>query len=288
MSSHRDGTRGWETLRQIVPIQKIQDVLGYAIQIGEALQEAHNNGIIHRDVKTANIMVNTKNQIKVMDFGLAKLKGSVKLTKTTSTVGTLAYMAPEQIRGDKVDARSDIYSLGIILLRKERQEDFGLTLQNAKAAIRDSLILCVIFFPPFLFFFGQYQHMFFHAKFAPAMPQDLLLWSMFQLLLVALPEEVLYRGYFQTMLNRVYGRRYRFLGASWGPGLIVSSAMFALGHVLFTLNPLRANVFFPGLVFGWLRERASANGKGGLLGPILFHAVCNIFVKILEASFVSP
>ena len=94
---------------------KMKDAISYAIQIGEALQEAHSNGIVHRDIKTENIMVNTKNQIKVMDFGLAKLKGSIKLTKTSSTVGTLAYMAPEQIQGGEVDARSDIFSFGIVL-----------------------------------------------------------------------------------------------------------------------------------------------------------------------------
>jgi serine/threonine protein kinase len=104
-----------KTLRQVVPIQKIQIAIDYAIQIGEALQEAHSKGIVHRDVKADNIMVNSKNQIKVMDFGLAKLKGSLKLTKTSSTVGTLAYMAPEQIQGGEVDARSDIFSFGVVL-----------------------------------------------------------------------------------------------------------------------------------------------------------------------------
>jgi len=104
-----------KTLRQIVPVQKTQTAIDYAIQIGEALQEAHSKGIVHRDVKTDNIMVNMKNQVKVMDFGLAKLKGSLKLTKTSSTVGTLAYMAPEQIQGGGVDARSDIFSFGVVL-----------------------------------------------------------------------------------------------------------------------------------------------------------------------------
>ncbi len=104
-----------KTLREQVPIQKISDAIGYAIQIAEALQEAHSKGVVHRDVKTDNIMVNTKNQIKVMDFGLAKLKGSLKLTRTSSTVGTLAYMAPEQIQGGEVDARSDIFSFGVVL-----------------------------------------------------------------------------------------------------------------------------------------------------------------------------
>jgi Tol biopolymer transport system component len=99
----------------MVPVQKIQDAIGYAIQIGEALQEAHSHGVVHRDIKTENIMVNAKNQIKVMDFGLAKLKGSLKLTKTSSTAGTLAYMSPEQIQGGAVDARSDIFSFGVVL-----------------------------------------------------------------------------------------------------------------------------------------------------------------------------
>lgn len=93
----------------------INDALSYSIQIGEALQEAHSNNIVHRDIKSENIMVNSKNRIKVMDFGLAKLKGSVKLTKTSSTVGTLAYMAPEQIQGGETDARSDIFSFGVVL-----------------------------------------------------------------------------------------------------------------------------------------------------------------------------
>ncbi len=104
-----------ETLREIVPVKKMQDAITYAVQIAEALQEAHTHGIVHRDVKAENIMVNTKNQVKVMDFGLAKLKGSLKLTKTSSTIGTLAYMAPEQIQGEEVDARSDIFSFGIVL-----------------------------------------------------------------------------------------------------------------------------------------------------------------------------
>ncbi|MCB0833342.1 MAG: protein kinase, partial [Bacteroidetes bacterium] len=94
---------------------KLNDAVNYAIQIGEALQEAHSKGIVHRDVKSENIMVNSKNQVKVMDFGLAKLRGSVKLTKSSSTTGTLAYMAPEQIQGSDTDARADIFSFGVVL-----------------------------------------------------------------------------------------------------------------------------------------------------------------------------
>ena len=106
-----------ETLRRRIEEGRLRsgEAIDFAVQIGEALQEAHSKGIIHRDVKSDNIMVTTKNQIKVMDFGLAKLKGSLKLTKTTSTVGTLAYMAPEQIEHETVDARSDLFSMGVVL-----------------------------------------------------------------------------------------------------------------------------------------------------------------------------
>src|SRR3989304_173965 len=94
---------------------KQSEAVAYAVQIAEALHEAHSHSIVHRDVKAENIMVNSRNQIKVMDFGLAKLKGSLGLTRTSSTVGTLAYMAPEQIQGGEADERSDIFSFGALL-----------------------------------------------------------------------------------------------------------------------------------------------------------------------------
>ncbi len=103
------------TLRKKAPVTKLDEAIGYAVQIGEALQTAHAKGIVHRDVKSENVMVTTDGRVKVMDFGLAKLKGSLKLTKTSSTVGTLAYMAPEQIRGEESDARSDIFSFGVVV-----------------------------------------------------------------------------------------------------------------------------------------------------------------------------
>jgi serine/threonine protein kinase len=104
-----------KTLSQILPLRPIQSAVSCAIQIGEALQEAHSKGIVHRDIKADNIMLNSKGQVKVMDFGLAKLKGTLKLTRTSSTVGTLAYMPPEQIEGKETDGRSDIFSFGVVL-----------------------------------------------------------------------------------------------------------------------------------------------------------------------------
>ena len=94
---------------------RVEQALSFALQIAEALAEAHDKGIVHRDIKPENIMVDSKNRIKVMDFGLAKLKGTGNLTKSGSTVGTMAYMSPEQVQGQDVDHRSDIFSFGVVL-----------------------------------------------------------------------------------------------------------------------------------------------------------------------------
>jgi non-specific serine/threonine protein kinase len=93
----------------------VEEALDIAGQVGEGLKEAHEKGIIHRDIKPANIMLTEKGQAKIMDFGLAKLAWAADLTKTAGTMGTLAYMSPEQARGDAVDHRTDIWSLGVVL-----------------------------------------------------------------------------------------------------------------------------------------------------------------------------
>jgi non-specific serine/threonine protein kinase len=93
----------------------ISGVFDYGLQMAEALAHAHRHGIIHRDVKTENMMLTDEGRVKLADFGLAKPRGSVQLTKTGSTLGTAAYMSPEQVRGEEIDHRSDIFSLGVVL-----------------------------------------------------------------------------------------------------------------------------------------------------------------------------
>jgi len=93
----------------------IKEVVDVVIQICEGLALAHEKGIVHRDIKSDNIMVTPRGKVKIMDFGLAKLRGVSKVTKTGSTLGTVAYMSPEQARGEEVDARTDIWSLGVVL-----------------------------------------------------------------------------------------------------------------------------------------------------------------------------
>ena len=106
-----------ETLKDIIskgplPLEKAMD---FAVQIAMGLKEAHDHGIVHRDIKSANIMVTSRGQVKIMDFGLALLSGGTKLTKTGTTLGTVSYMSPEQTRGEQVDRRTDVWSLGVLL-----------------------------------------------------------------------------------------------------------------------------------------------------------------------------
>jgi len=92
-----------------------KEAVQIAIQSADAIQKAHDSDIIHRDIKTENIMVTNDGRVKVMDFGLARLRGGTRVTKPGSTVGTAAYMSPEQIQGMEVDARTDIFSFGVVL-----------------------------------------------------------------------------------------------------------------------------------------------------------------------------
>jgi hypothetical protein len=122
-----------ETLKERIGSQGIEigQLLDLAIQIGEALDAAHGHGILHRDIKPANIFVTTREVAKILDFGLAKytpgggdaktastfgtLTDEVSLTRPGAVLGTLAYMSPEQVRGEELDARSDLFSFGAVL-----------------------------------------------------------------------------------------------------------------------------------------------------------------------------
>ena len=95
------------------PLEK-KEAIDYIIQIAQGLAKAHEKDIIHRDIKPANIIITNDGVVKILDFGLAKLAGQTRLTKSGSTLGTVAYMSPEQTQGENVDHRTDIWSLGVV------------------------------------------------------------------------------------------------------------------------------------------------------------------------------
>jgi non-specific serine/threonine protein kinase len=93
----------------------VPELLDLAIQLAEGIERAHAAGVIHRDLKPANILVDENGRARILDFGLAKIEGAVKLTQTGSTIGTMAYFSPEQAQGKLVDKRSDLFSFGVVL-----------------------------------------------------------------------------------------------------------------------------------------------------------------------------
>jgi formylglycine-generating enzyme required for sulfatase activity/dienelactone hydrolase len=98
--------------RGAFPVEEAVDI---AVQVAQGLVEAHEAGIVHRDIKPANLMVTKHGLVKIVDFGIAKLLGVTGPTQTGTTLGTVSYMSPEQIAGEPVDHRSDIWSLGVVL-----------------------------------------------------------------------------------------------------------------------------------------------------------------------------
>lgn len=112
-----------------------------------------------------------------------------------------------------------------------------------------------------------------------------LLWLisllLMHIIMVGVPEEIFYRGLIQTKLQAVFPDRWTFLGTQWGPSVIVTSALFALGHFLIELDPGRLIVFFPSLLFGWMKNRQ------GTIGSVaVFHGLCNVLLNILQRFYV--
>jgi membrane protease YdiL (CAAX protease family) len=118
------------------------------------------------------------------------------------------------------------------------------------------------------------------AEGAFQLPPSFLLSALNQLVVVAIPEELFFRGYLLTRLEERWPSRRRLFGAPVGWALVVSSLLFALGHLVVVPNPQRLAVFFPALVFGWMRART-----GSIAAGAAYHALCNLFADVLHTSF---
>jgi uncharacterized protein len=142
-----------------------------------------------------------------------------------------------------------------------------------------ALVLAALTFVPFFLGWRAFWHP--RGDFSlHVAPWDLVNEVFGQLVIIALPEEAFYRGYLQSRLDEAIGARVRIAGAQVGPALVVTSIIFALGHFATIREPARLAVFFPSLLFGWLRARTGGIGAG-----VAFHASCNVFSELLGKGY---
>jgi uncharacterized protein len=213
----------------------------------------------------------------------------------TIAVTALSHLLPADWSGSAVGICFMWVSYALVVRnREERQiQHFGLSfgglfeplpidwrrvIRETTTALLWAFGVAAIVFPPFLIgFLGWWRPAlgFVAAPLGPVLND-----APGQLMLVALPEEAFYRGYLQTALDDRWKGRLRLLGGHLSIGIVVSSAIFALGHLLTEPQPNRLAVFFPALVFGWLRTRTRGVGAG-----IVFHALCNLYSGYLGRSF---
>ncbi len=162
----------------------------------------------------------------------------------------------------------------VLWIRKRRIDFLD---RDAKSFVRSIivfLIAAVAVFPVFLVLAHYWQVIVFGKRgFHPAAFPGFWTTSLFQLLLIALPEEFYFRGYFQSTIDRVFKARRRFLGVEVGWGFIITALVFAFAHTIITYRWWHFSIFFPALLFGYLRLRT-----GSITAPILFHAASNVLM----------
>jgi len=212
----------------------------------------------------------------------------------TIAVAALSYAAPIDYAATVVGA-AFIVAVIVLVLRHDIPtiRHFGLSLggllepgpidlrrlaRDAGVALAWTLGLAAVIFPPFVFGFRMYWHVRGAFHFRP--PASLLDDVLGQALVIGLPEEAFYRGYLMTALDDAWGTPWTLAKAKLGWGWIASSALFAIGHFLTEPDPQRLAVFFPALVFGWMRARTQGIGAAAL-----FHTVCNVFASTLTRGY---
>lgn len=154
----------------------------------------------------------------------------------------------------------------------------GLTLQAIKS-IAWAAAFALVLFPPFYFGWRSWWKPGAHFSLV-LQPWETINLVLSQIVLVALPEEAFYRGFLQTRLDDAITAKMSLFGARVGPGLLIVSAVFAIGHLLTVHSAARLAVFFPSLLFGWLRART-----GGVGASIAFHVMCNLFTELLGKGY---
>jgi uncharacterized protein len=214
---------------------------------------------------------------------------------TTGAVTALSYLLPEAYAATGVGLGFLAATYLVVLRGSDTPtvRHFGISLggllepeaidptrmaRDFLVALGWATVLALLFFPPFWLGYVFWWKP--KLPFVPAPLPSLGDQVLGQLLVIALPEEAFYRGYLQRAFDDVWRPSRRVLGAMLGPGILVTSAVFAVGHLLTEVKPDRLAVFFPALVFGWLRARTGGIGAG-----VLFHAACNLFAAWLARSY---
>ena len=172
--------------------------------------------------------------------------------------------------------------LPVVLIRRKGRDvsDYGLSSRGLLKNLALGLAACTVVFPPF--WAGYHLYGVWLCKTSPTfqLPPDPGMRLIGNLLVVALPEEFFFRGFMQTHTDRAWPGGVRILGANLGRSALVISALFALLHLATDLRPFRLGVFFPSLLFCWLRART-----GSIVPGIVLHGLSNVFMNTLEASY---
>ena len=164
----------------------------------------------------------------------------------------------------------------LLFFSHRRPEAWGITTERWRLSLGVLGAFSLLLLPAFVLLYQFYRQWWFHVPAGVVIPPDLPLLITYHLFCVALPEEVFYRGYMQSRLNEAFPGRLRLFGAQVGFGWIYTACLFALGHFLIEFRWESLATFFPGLAFGWMRERT-----GSLIAPTIFHALCNGTVLLL-------
>lgn len=224
--------------------------------------------------------------------GIARALGVAAAVTALATA--LSYLLPESWAATGVGFTFLLATYWLVVRSDDTEQlrEFGLSLgglleagplsaqrlvRAALSALGYALVAAVIIYPCFWIGFRIWWKV---EAFHPAPLGPVLSDALGQLLVIALPEEAFYRGYLQTSLERELKPKLSILGTHVGWGLVLTSAIFALGHLFTELNPARLAVFFPSLVFGFLRARSK-----GIGASLTFHAMCNLFSAYLVHSY---
>ncbi len=167
--------------------------------------------------------------------------------------------------------------LGMILVARRSPEAYGMTVRDVGRSFKVALATSLCILPAFVLVYSVYQTVYLHQPVRFTVNMAWISTLLFHLFCVAFPEEIFYRGYMQSRLNEVYAKKYTFLGVRFGFGLLYTAFLFALGHYVIAYQVPTLATFFPGLVFGWLREKT-----GTVVASILFHALCNGVIVLVR------